>query len=72
MPNHSVCAVFCVELSDFFFAIDADFDTAVKVAAMLAEEGDTVLLSPACASFDRFSGFIERGNRFNEIVGMLP
>ena len=49
-----------------------DFDTAVKVAAMLAEEGDTVLLSPACASFDRFSGFIERGNRFNEIVETLP
>ncbi|MBR5388030.1 MAG: UDP-N-acetylmuramoyl-L-alanine--D-glutamate ligase [Clostridia bacterium] len=49
-----------------------DFDTAIKVAKLLAQDGDTVLFSPACASFDRFSGFVERGNRFNEIVGVSP
>ena len=49
----------------------ADFDVAVKAAAMLAKEGEEVLLSPACASFDAFSGFEERGERFNKIVGEL-
>jgi UDP-N-acetylmuramoylalanine--D-glutamate ligase len=38
------------------------------------EPGGTgkVLLSPACASFDQFSGFEERGNVFTEIVEKLP
>ena len=50
----------------------SDFDTAIKVSAMLAEEGDAVLLSPACASYDCFLNFAERGKRFNEIVEKLP
>ena len=33
-----------------------------------AEEGDIVLLSPACAAFDRFSNFAERGRFFKKIV----
>ena len=45
-----------------------DFDEAVKKAASLAESGDTVLLSPACASFDRFRDFAHRGNHFKELV----
>ncbi len=45
-----------------------DFDEAVLVAASLAESGDIVLLSPACASFDRFKDFAHRGNYFKEIV----
>jgi len=45
-----------------------DFDSAVKQANELAESGDIVLLSPACASFDSFKNFEERGNRFKEIV----
>lgn len=45
-----------------------DFTEAVKAAAASAEEGDTVLFSPACASFDRFKNFAERGRYFKKIV----
>ncbi len=42
----------------------ADMDQAVALAARLAQPGDSVLLSPACASFDMFSGYEERGAAF--------
>ncbi len=45
-----------------------DFTDAVMTAHALAKEGDIVLLSPACASFDAFPNFEVRGNRFREIV----
>ena len=45
-----------------------DFREAVLAASNLAEEGDTVLLSPACASFDAFKNFEDRGNTFRKIV----
>ncbi len=45
-----------------------DFRDAVLAARDLAKEGDIVLLSPACASFDRFRDFAERGNYFKDIV----
>ena len=48
-----------------------DFDDAVKAAAALSESGDIVLLSPACASFDRFRDFAHRGNYFKELVNNL-
>ncbi len=47
------------------------FDMAVKIAAMKAEKGQTVLLSPASASFDEFTGYEQRGDRFVEIVRSL-
>ena len=44
---------------------------AVKQAAADAEAGDTVLLSPACASFDQFSDFEARGDAFRRAVEAL-
>lgn len=44
---------------------------AVKVAYKIAERGDTVLLSPACASFDLFKNYEDRGNQFKEAVKSL-
>ena len=48
-----------------------DFRDAVIEASNRAEEGDIVLLSPACTSFDRFRDFEHRGNYFKEIVNEL-
>jgi UDP-N-acetylmuramoylalanine--D-glutamate ligase len=46
-------------------------DVAVREAAADAEPGDTVLLSPACASFDQFRDFEDRGDQFRALVGGL-
>ncbi len=48
-----------------------DFQDAVKAAYKAAQPGDVVLLSPACASFDKFKNFMERGNTFKKIVREL-
>ena len=52
----------------FEFMIERDFKSAVQLARSKALVGDALLLSPACASFDRFKNFEERGAFFKSIV----
>ena len=47
------------------------FELAVKIAAMIAKRGQSVLLSPASASFDEFASYEERGEAFVQIVRAL-
>ena len=49
-----------------------DMRAAVEHAANLALSGDTVLLAPACASFDQFENFQARGDAFCRAVEALP
>jgi UDP-N-acetylmuramoylalanine--D-glutamate ligase len=49
----------------------ADMQTAVSVAASIASEGDTVLLAPACASFDQYLNYAERGKDFCRAVEVI-
>lgn len=44
------------------------FDEAIALAGKSAERGDAVLLSPACSSYDMFTSYEERGDRFRELV----
>ncbi len=51
--------------------VATNLSSAVGLAYAEAQAGQCVLLSPACSSFDEFSGFEERGERFTELVGAL-
>ena len=59
-PNYPGCGL-------SFETIDG-FAAAVRAASERAEAGDVVLLSPACAAFDQFKNFAERGKTFKRLV----
>jgi UDP-N-acetylmuramoylalanine--D-glutamate ligase len=56
------------DLGDLPHDVVPKFDEAVQAALALAHPGDQVLLSPACASFDQFDNFEQRGERFEALV----
>ncbi len=48
-----------------------DFTAATYKAVEIAKDGDIVLMSPACAAFDQFKNFMERGNYFKKLIKEL-
>jgi UDP-N-acetylmuramoylalanine--D-glutamate ligase len=62
------------KLQDFYsgkidnILLAKDMEEAVKQAQEASEKGDTILLSPACSSFDIFKNFEERGRQFKEFI----
>ncbi|PKN17645.1 MAG: hypothetical protein CVU68_10245 [Deltaproteobacteria bacterium HGW-Deltaproteobacteria-3] len=52
-------------------AFAEEMDEAVRLASSMAEKGDAVLLSPACASFDMFRNYSHRGEVFARAVSRL-
>lgn len=82
LVNEKVKAIVCIGidnqkiLNSFGNVVDTIFETtsmveAVKVADYLAENQGTVLLSPACASYDLFENYEDRGRQFKEAVRSL-
>ena len=82
LVGKKVKAIVCMgkdnsKLLDFFAGkTDAIYDThsleeAVSRCAAVASEGDTVLLSPCCASFDLFKSYEDRGEQFKAAVKRL-
>jgi UDP-N-acetylmuramoylalanine--D-glutamate ligase len=60
-----------LELADVDHVQSGDLETAVRAAAKEARDGEVVLLAPACASYDQFRDFEERGEEFKRLVREL-
>jgi UDP-N-acetylmuramoylalanine--D-glutamate ligase len=59
-------------LQDFVPLVSSGtLELAIKYAASKAEQGDTVLLAPACSSFDQFQNYEQRGRVFKDVVNQL-
>jgi UDP-N-acetylmuramoylalanine--D-glutamate ligase len=58
-----------LELAGVDHELSGDLETAVRSAAKNARPGEVVLLAPACASYDQFRDFEERGEAFKRLVG---
>lgn len=82
LVNEKVKAIICLGLDNrkiidaFANIVDvmvevSTMSDAVKMAQRIAEKGDSVLLSPACASFDLFENYEDRGRQFKQAVQNL-
>jgi UDP-N-acetylmuramoylalanine--D-glutamate ligase len=82
LVNENVKAIICLGVDNskivgaFGNLVDVlveaqSMDEAVKAAYRLSQRGDTVLLSPACASFDLFESYEDRGRQFKRAVRNL-
>ncbi|MCQ0110578.1 UDP-N-acetylmuramoyl-L-alanine--D-glutamate ligase [Zhouia amylolytica] len=82
LVREKVKAIVCLgvdntKIKDFFGNVvevmveTTAMEEAVKIANKISEQGDAVLLSPACASFDLFESYEDRGRQFKEAVRKL-
>jgi UDP-N-acetylmuramoylalanine--D-glutamate ligase len=82
LMSNKVKAIICIgadneKLLKYFSQFDVDIfsyndmEKGVKQASKIAGKGDVVLLSPACASFDLFQNYMDRGDRFKKAVNLL-